>query len=346
MSAEYRVAVMLASFNGGDYLQEQLASISQQDHVYWDLWVSDDGSVDDTLEILRLFSKGFSDLSLLDAETLPESHCVFLLQGPKQGVAANFYHLVEMVYSKAFRHYQAFAFADQDDIWFPNKLSRALSAIEAKEQSIAGAVKPSLLWCSEVQLCQGNGEIQVGAVTRIPDRFKPSLEHALTQNIVRGNTTVLNRQGFEQVLACRPRSAIVMHDWWFYLVIAASPRGYILHEANPSLAYRQHGANQIGEPDSVFSRIKRRRRAWQGEVKLWNDRHIIAIRQLRKDAGERLVDDLWRACDSLEQVCLASRNQGMFERFRALKLLRAANLRRLGCLQNLFMDVLVLTRRF
>lgn len=346
MSTACRIAIMMASFNGERFLAEQLRSITQQDHVHWDLWISDDGSEDRTLETLEAFSKGFSDFAILEAVTLPKKQLIFLLHGPRRGVAANFYHLVESVYQRALRHYDAFAFADQDDIWFSNKLSRAISALTADQHRLADGTAAALLWCSEVQLSNQRGELQGRAVTEIPGHFKPSLQHALTQNVIRGNTCVLNREAFELIHACRPRSTIVIHDWWFYLVIASSPKGMILHEAVPSLAYRQHEGNQVGEPSSLLSRVRRRRRAWQGEVRSWNDKHIIAVRHLHDHVRDRLVEELWPTIDLLEQVCVASRTKGLWERLLALRLLRKAKLRRLGWIQNLFMDLLVLTRRF
>jgi len=341
------VAILMASFNGEHFLPEQLVSIGQQDHVSWDLWVSDDGSNDGTLNQLEIFANGFSDFAMLESPTLPRKQHVFLLKGPRQGVAANFYHLVEKVYASAFKHYQAFAFADQDDVWFPDKLSRALSTILVCERPVSseGAAAP-LLWCSEVRVFDSRGEMKAGSITKIPHGFKPGLEHALTQNVVRGNTCVLNRAAFEQIHLCRPRTPIVMHDWWFYLVISASPGGLILHDPRPSLAYRQHEANQVGEADSFRSRVKRRRKAWQGQVRLWNDIHIAAIRELQQHASDRLIEDLWQARDKLQEVCVASRTRSLGARFRALRLLREARLRRIGWLQNLFMDFLVLTGRF
>ena len=346
MGVHYRVAILLASFNGEPYITDQIKSIIQQEHVRWDLWISDDGSEDGTLARIRELSSCICDVTIFDEEELPERQLFFLIDGPKKGVVANFYHLINTVYTSAFQHYDAFAFADQDDVWFSDKLTRALTAF-ADQRALAPAnLDLPLLWCSEVKLCNRRGEFLADGVTKIPHDFRPSFGHALTQNIVRGNTCVFNKQGFELVKICQPRVPVVMHDWWFYLIFAGSRDGRILHEALPSLAYRQHDANQVGEANSLVSRIKRRRRAWLGDVRRWNDIHISALRNLNSEAREHLDAHLWQVLQVFERVCMASRTKSFFERISALRLLRQWKLRRLGHVQNIFMDLLVVMRRF
>jgi len=346
MLAHQRVAILLASFNGELFIPEQLRSIAAQKHVQWDLWVSDDGSSDSSVHLLQSFAQGFSDQQVLLADALPDERLTFFFRGPGRGTVNNFFFLIETVFELAFRHYQAFAFADQDDIWFSNKLSTALERLNWSSDVSEGRSQVPLLWCTEVQPCNSEGIVGSELPSKIPERFVPSLHHALTQNIVRGNTVVLNREAFEQVYTCRPHVPVVMHDWWFYIVITASPGGKILHDPEPSLAYRQHAANQVGEARSWAVLLERRRRAWQGEVMLWNDTHIRAIRDLQGRAHERLDAALWQAVEALEQVCRLSREQGFLRRLEALRVVRAAKLRRVRWLQNIFMDLLILAGRF
>ena len=346
MLAQQRVAILLASFNGELFISEQLRSIAAQNDVRWDLWVSDDGSSDSSVHLLQSFAQGFSDPQVLLADALPDERLTFFFRGPGKGPANNFFYLIETVFERAFRHYQAFAFADQDDIWFSNKLSTALEGLNRPSAIAKCGSQAPLLWCTAVRWCDSQGGMGSELPSKISETFVPSLHHALTQNIVRGNTSVLNREAFEQIYACRPRFPVVMHDWWFYIVITASPGGKILYDPVPSLAYRQHASNQIGEALSWAVLFERRRRAWQGEVMKWNDTHIRALRDLQGKAQERLDAALWQALEALEQVCRLSREGGFLQRLKALRLVRAAKLRRMRRLQNIFMDLLILAGRF
>ena len=105
--AQDSVTIVMATRNGAAHLAEQLDSIARQTHADWSLFVSDDGSTDDTKRILADFAR---------------SHPVTVVDGPRKGAAANFL--------SALCHPDlplgTIALADQDDIWLPGKLARGL----------------------------------------------------------------------------------------------------------------------------------------------------------------------------------------------------------------------------
>ena len=110
---EPHVHILMGTKNGGMFLADQLASIRGQSHQDWSLWASDDGSTDGTCEALENFK----------AET--PHHDIHLLKGPQSGVAANYYKLLKNQELDG----RWVAFSDQDDIWLPHKLSRAVALV-------------------------------------------------------------------------------------------------------------------------------------------------------------------------------------------------------------------------
>jgi glycosyltransferase involved in cell wall biosynthesis len=104
------VEVLLATYNGENYLEEFLDSLARQEQVAIDLLVSDDGSVDSTMKILEKFSSRFRSMTIY--------------QGPQKGPAANFFFLLQ----KARGDYVAFA--DQDDVWTENHIINGIRNIE------------------------------------------------------------------------------------------------------------------------------------------------------------------------------------------------------------------------
>lgn len=213
-----RLRILLATCNGAPHLPAQLASYLAQDHQAWDLWVSDDGSQDDTLTILQDFRAAHG-----------ADRDIRILAGPRRGSAANFLSLLchpDLPSGPV-------ALSDQDDVWLPRKLTRALAALQG-----AGPVA-----------LYGGQSLHVDASLQVTGRSKlgqarPSFGNALTQNIVSGHSTVLSAGALDLVRHAGPQ-AVAHHDWWIYQLISAAG-GDVLIDPEPVLKYRQHGANAMG----------------------------------------------------------------------------------------------------
>ena len=109
------VAILLGTRNGAEYLSEQLDSFRKQTYKNWSLWASDDGSTDQTREIIGDFIAS------------PEINGS-LLYGPQQGFCANFMSLVANPEIQA----AYYAFSDQDDVWLEDKLARAVDWLQTR----------------------------------------------------------------------------------------------------------------------------------------------------------------------------------------------------------------------
>src|SRR6202050_2057051 len=104
------IAILLCTFNGSQFLPAQLASYEAQDFKDWRLVASDDGSGDDTVALLEDFQKKHG------------ADRVEIRRGPRKGFVANFLSLICDPAIKS----DYYALSDQDDVWHPGKLSRAL----------------------------------------------------------------------------------------------------------------------------------------------------------------------------------------------------------------------------
>lgn len=118
-----KVVILLATRNGAEFLQSQLDSFRVQTYAHWELLVSDDGSTDATIEIVNRF-----------AGSVPQR--VVIVPGPQKGFWQNF---VALVRSESLDG-DLFAYSDQDDIWFPEKLAKAVNWFAQRVVAIAGAV--------------------------------------------------------------------------------------------------------------------------------------------------------------------------------------------------------------
>jgi len=244
-----RIAVLLCTYNGGRYLQSQLESIAAQDVGACQVYVSDDGSGDETLQVLSSAPAGLSDLAVRP--------------GPARGSAANFLSLLTADDIEA----EYFALADQDDIWDHDKLSRAVSAL--------GDIDPltPALYCSRTRsVAAGGRQIGLSPLFTRP----PSFANALVHNIAGGNTMVMNRAGRDLLRRAGPVN-VVSHDWWAYLLISGAG-GRVVYDPHPGLSYRQHGDNQIGANRGWRRRVRRYLGALGGRNRDWNDRNIVALR--------------------------------------------------------------------
>lgn len=245
-----RVAILLATYNGQRFLHGQLDSLIKQTHTNWQIFVSDDGSEDTTINILNSYKDKLGDDKLI------------INAGPRLGFAANF---LSMTHNMAINA-SYYAYADQDDIWEANKLQHAIVWLNTIPKDIPA------LYCSRTQLIDEHDN-EIG---QSPLFVKtPSFANALVQNIGGGNTMVFNQAARDVI--CQANAAYaVSHDWLAYITITGCG-GVVLYDSEPSIRYRQHNDNLVGSNSGWQNRLTRIKMLLQGRLKSWNEQNILAI---------------------------------------------------------------------
>lgn len=254
--SEKRVCILMSTFQGGRHLLEQLGSIRSQTYRYWRLFVSDDGSTDDTLRILADFQ----------ASVNPDQ--VVIVAGPRKGFAANF---MSLLMNRSIEG-DYFAFCDQDDVWKEEKLAVAVSNLES--QSDLGGM-PAVYGSATLVVDEDLNVLGKSPVVRPV----PSFKNALAQNIVSGNTIVLNKKMRELLLQIG-NVEIVSHDWWIYL-ICTGVGGVFYFDERPAILYRQHTNNLIGAVPSKRSQLTHLKQLMRGRYKRWMDINLNALKNAK-----------------------------------------------------------------
>lgn len=227
------VQVLISTYNGEKYISEQLDSILRQDYKYIDILIRDDGSTDDTVQII---SK-----KILSHSTIPIQFYV----GENIGVINSFFDLLETASEDA----SYYALCDQDDIWLKKKLSTAVSKLIDIPENVPA------IYCSRAELVDENLNT-LGYWPSIPKR-NLDFSNALVQNIAVGCTIVLNKAAMNLILKCLPDTKkIIMHDWWIYLCTSAF--GRVLYDRNTLIKYRQHDSNVMGGTRNPILKLKKR----------------------------------------------------------------------------------------
>ena len=251
------VSILLCTFNGARFLPQQLASYETQDFSNWRLFASDDGSQDATLSLLQDFQKKHG------------ADKVHIRSGPQRGVLANFLALIcDPSVQGAY-----YAFSDQDDVWLPDKLSRARRFL------IDAAADRPVVYCSRTRLIDDCGAaIGLSPLFRKP----PSFRNALTQSIAGGNTMVLNEPTRQLLLRAGADAPCAAHDWWVYLAVTAVG-GILFYDAVPSICYRIHARNVIGSNRTAAAQLMRARMLWHGRFQSWSDMNVAALERIESD---------------------------------------------------------------
>lgn len=250
-----KVAIFLCTYQGQNYLAEQLESFAAQTHLNWEVWVSDDGSKDSTLTILDTYRRAWGHERLS------------IHAGPARGFAANFLHATCIANLDA----DYYAYSDQDDIWEADKLERAVVWLKNVPKNVPA------LYCSRTRLIDANNtDIGFSPLFSKP----PSFANALIQNIGGGNTMVFNSAARALLREAGEDIPVVTHDWWLYLVVSGCG-GQVFYDTYPSLRYRQHNDNLIGINSDWAARLTRIRRRFRGHSRLWNNAHIEALNRIQ-----------------------------------------------------------------
>jgi glycosyltransferase involved in cell wall biosynthesis len=270
-SARGSVGVLMCTYRGEKYLQRQLETVWNQSYTNWTLYVSDDGSDDETLAILERFRARAGDRMRVYA-------------GPRAGFASNFFSLL----ARPEVHADFYAFTDQDDEWDAHKLARAVHKL-----THFPADAP-VLYASRSELVDERGN-HLGFSRRYQ---KPSgFSNALVQNMASGNTMVLNHNAIALMRDAGTDVDVSAHDWWAYLLVTGCG-GLMLFDQQPTIRYRQHASNLYGSNVSYRAMWKRVRKMFAGDFRGWNDRNLAALRAnagLLHEDNQQLLDRFERA---------------------------------------------------
>ncbi len=238
-----KTAVLMSTYNGGKFLKEQIESILAQEGTEVTLYVRDDGSTDETRELLMRYM---------------EQHGIIVTFGQNAGVGNSF---MQLLYSVP-EDYDYYAFSDQDDIWLPDKLSAA--------QAKLGKVSGPALYASNQMLTDANGR-ETGL--RYAENPGTSVQQILHNNKLAGCTFVWNEamQKLYREKKRRPDPELLkvrIHDVW--TAMAAAVAGTVIYDPEAHILYRQHEANVVGAKESGFTDV----------AKMWKKK--LADKSLRR----------------------------------------------------------------
>lgn len=219
-----KVQVLLSTYNGEKYIQEQIETILKQENVEISLLIRDDGSTDKTIEILKNISKN------------PK---VTYYEGENIGPARSFMDLINK--SEEFDYY---AFADQDDIWDSKKIISAIDKLETKN------TKPAL-YISALEVVDEN--LNTIEIKKVTGNF--TFEGEMIKNFATGCTQVFNKKLCDKIKQYNP-DYIIMHDSWITRVCYAIG-GDIIIDQNTYIKYRQHNNNVVGYKDKKLKKLKK-----------------------------------------------------------------------------------------
>lgn len=222
-----KVAILLSTYNGEKFLEEQLRTLQHQKNIDATIYVRDDGSKDGTLDLISKFSK--SGMKLI------------IEKGSNVGFVKSFFKLLETPEGD----YDFFAFADQDDFWDELKISEGISKLLQNQSDLP------LLYCSRLEYV----DQELNHLSYSTDFKHISFGNALVENVCTGCTIILNKKSRELILRKIPQKCIA-HDWWCYLSISAF--GKIIFDNRSFIKYRQHQSNTIGANISLIGKTRRR----------------------------------------------------------------------------------------
>ncbi|GGF17737.1 glycosyltransferase family 2 protein [Hymenobacter cavernae] len=232
------VTVLLATYNGAHYIEEQLESVINQTYSNWYLIIRDDNSSDSTPDIIAGYQRRY-----------PEKISVVEDKLNNIGAALNFNELLQKA-----KHARYIMLCDQDDFWLPDKIACTLTKMLQQEQQY-GRNLPLLVYTNfnyvdaSLRIIESRRDFKAAKINEL------RLCHLLAQNPIYGCTMMLNRR-LADVVGTIPTIA-ENHDYWIALV--ASALGRIAYLDRKTIFYRQHGNNLSGsfDDDSFWGRFER-----------------------------------------------------------------------------------------
>ncbi|HEM6071569.1 MULTISPECIES: glycosyltransferase family 2 protein [Streptococcus] len=303
-----KVNILMSTYNGQQFLAEQIRSIQEQSYTDWTLFIRDDGSSDNTKEILKDFEHQDSRIHIIDSD-----------KSDNLGVIKSFHKLVN--HDRADYYF----FSDQDDVWLPNKLELSL-----KEAQNYPADLPLMVYM-DLKVVNQDLEIMTESMVKSQSHHaNTELVQELTENTVTGGVAMINHTLAEM---WQETEDILMHDW--FLALLASAFGNLVFIDQPGELYRQHSDNVLGA------------RTLSKRFKKWIRPHILfavywdLIKNSQKQARHLLQMPLSQSNRELIEAFVTIMDKPMLERFR---ILRKYGLRKNKAFHTLVFTTLIVTK--
>lgn len=241
MSEQPKIAVLLASYNGAEWIEAQMRSILDAKDVQTHIFLSDDGSTDDTVAIANRV--GAAALTVLEAD-------------PQGSASQNFFRLVR---DAQWDDFDYVALADQDDVWRPEKLRRAIDKIKGENLS-AYSCDITAFWPDGRRLYIKKSQPQ--------QRWDHLFEGGGPGNTFvwpRAEADFLRRKLSDTDPALL--RSLDFHDWVFFAVFREAGKHWLIDDYS-GLDYRQHDLNVMGAANgltAVMTRLKMFRKGWYSD---------------------------------------------------------------------------------
>ena len=283
------LAILLSTYNGEYFLADQLDSLLRQTRRDFIVLARDDCSADASRELLEDY-----------AERYP-NHFHLLPKDPvNRGACASFALLMRTALDQAAElglESAYLMFCDQDDIWFEDKIERQMKLMretEAGDPSLPVLVHSDLEVVSRENRRLAPSYAAFQGLDTERNRF---IEMAIS-NLVTGCTTLINQALARRALPI-PADAI-MHDWW--LALTASAFGKVAYSKEPTVRYRQHGANTIGARRHVAGSLTRLAH-WRGFIAGAAAPHLFEVGCQARAFLRQYRSDLSRSRRRRLQLC-------------------------------------------
>lgn len=239
----------MATYNGAAHLTSQIESICGQTYTQWQLWIHDDGSQDGTNAIIDYYCKQY-----------PQK--IIRIHGNFGGSATkNFMGLL------ALANAPYIMFADQDDVWLPHKIAIAVAALE----SVKDSNKTPILVFTDMHVVNSEAKLLHASFMRMQCLVGAWAQKSLytqVQSMAAGCTMLFNKALVDRLHPID--DALFQHDHW--LLMHATTYGKTIFLPEPTVLYRQHGANSIGAHPIDNQYYGKKLATWRVIFKRW--RHI------------------------------------------------------------------------
>ena len=281
MITDPKIAILLSTYNGTKYLEEQLDSILNQTYSNYVIVARDDGSYDDTIQLLNKYAKKFTDkFHLLEQDLL------------NLGASDSFSYLIEYVLEnkQSLGLESAYMmFCDQDDIWSLEKIHKQIDEMLKVEKQQTGTkpipvlIHSNLRVVSEEKSLIAESFVHYQGLEIERNRFT----NLVISNVVTGCTVFINEALARKAVPVSKEA--IMHDWWLSLV--ASAFGKLVFIDAPLVSYRQHDTNAIGAKEFVKS-TPVDRSFWQKTFGCKSDAHLSEVARQAADFRNRFGQEL------------------------------------------------------